>query len=152
MNALNGVTVSNNYNDYIEYAPTKRMAFITEEFTVIGELKITIPESEKESLETEFEEKSIVQSTIMELKSINHPRLELVVPITLLVEYIENEYIVSSPLLEVFTYGQNFDKAKEDFGILLGDYYESLQRSENSLAVNLHNELKLLGDILIAKS
>ena len=149
---MNTVTISNNYNDYIEHAPKKRMAYATEEFTIIGELKITIPESKKESLQTEFDEKSIVHSTIMELKSINHPRFELVVPITLLVEYIENEYIVSSPLLEIFAYGKNSDKAKEDFGILLGDYYESLQRSEDSLAINLHNELKFLRGILKPKS
>ena len=151
MTTLQSVTTSNSYNDYV-FHPAKKISFSTDEVLIFGELKITVPHTAEEILTTEFEEKSRFQGTIMELKSINHPRLELFYPITLIVEYIEDEYIVSCPLVEIFTYERDSNKAKEDFGIFLGDYYESLVRNKDSLAINLLDDLKFLSGILRAKN
>jgi hypothetical protein len=152
MNTSQSVTINNSYTDYV-FDPAKKISS-TDNVIIFGELKITVPRvprTVEETLITEFEE-SRFQGEIMELKSINHPRFELLVPITLIVEYIEDEYIVSCPPpIEIFTYGRDSNKVKEDFGILLADYYESLVKNKDSLAINLLNELKFLSGILKAK-
>lgn len=141
------LTVSNNYFEYLP-PPGRKLAYIAQADTIVEELKITLQEPVPTRSVTESIGEPMLQSMILELKSINHQRYDLALPITLLIERIDNEYAVRFLLVDIFEVQQDFHKAIEDFGILLGDYYESLLKNEASLEINLREELKILRDVL----
>ena len=88
------------------------------------------------------------QRIITQLESIDHPRYELLLPITIEIQRLDNEYIVRFPPIDIFETGEDLAEIIKGFGVLLGDYYESLLRREHSLAVNLHQELAILKEFL----
>jgi len=95
-----------------------------------------------ESMTKEPESKVALETRLM--TSINDNRYELITPFVLEIRCADDEYIVKSSPIGIFAFGNDPDEAISEFAILLVDYYESLLRKEESLAVNLRKELGIL--------
>lgn len=82
------------------------------------------------------------------LESARHAVHRLTRPIPVEIRCIGGEYYAKFPPIDIFAVGKDFSQAIRDFGILLGDYYDSLISREESLAVNLRGDLEILRQIL----
>jgi hypothetical protein len=99
-----------------------------------------------ESMTKELDFTADLETRLM--TSIKHGRYEIITPLALEIKCIDHEYIVKFSPIGIFAFGNDPDDAIAEYGILLVDYYESLLRKEDSLAVNLRKELEILKQYL----